>query len=339
MYKKIETIEEMFPENKDQEKLKVILVSVPKVSNLKVIISGNVFEVFKFKYPIKLHKNPREEFTKRYEETEEDYGKRITEVLERQIKEEGLAQERNKIKKEDIPKLQKIHEKSLYRSKQNVRRLIFANAWKHKCYPDGYYQPQFITFTFAENITDVTEANYLFNKYIKRLNYKLKSKAKNSVCYITVIEFQKRGAVHYHTIFFNLPLIDIHSEFQTGLFAETWGHGFIKVKHINEAKGVASYLTKYLTKENMDTRLISRKKYFCSRNVKRPFIIRDVYRAQNMISELEQFEIDYEAKYSTPGGNEVNYLVHHLTNNELTDISYFEHLKHEFNNKKEPDTI
>jgi hypothetical protein len=39
------------------------------------------------------------------------------------------------------------------------------------------------------------------------------------------------------------------------------------------------------------------------------------------------------------GGNEVDYLVHHLTNNELTNISYFEHLKHEFNNKKEPDTI
>ena len=328
--KNIETLEDMFPENKDTEKLEAILVSVPKVSNLKVIISGNVFEVFKFKYPIKLHKNPKDEFPKRNRETEEEYRNRIIRKLRKQSEEEVLARTKNKFKKEDIPKLQKIHEKSLYRSKQNVRRLIFANAWKHKCYPDGYYQPQFITFTFAENITDVTRANYLFNKYIKRLNYKLKKENKNSTCYITVVEFQKRGAVHYHTIFFNLPLIDIHSEFQTGIFAETWGHGFIKVKYIKEAKGVASYLTKYLTKENMDSRLISKKKYFCSRNINRPFVIKDVHRAQNIIDELTQFTIDHKAQYSMPGGNEVDYSVLHLTNDQLTEISHFNHLKFEY---------
>lgn len=332
---KIESLDDMFHGDEDIKKLEVILVSIPKTSNRKVIISGNVFETFKFKFPIKSHKNPKDLFDKRYGETEEEFKERVIRELTKETENNTVILER----KDDVPKLKKIHEKSLFRSKQAVRRIIFANAWKHKCYPDGYYEPQFVTFTFAENIKDVKEANYLFNKYIKRLNYKLKKENKNSACYITVIEFQKRGAVHYHTIFFNLPLIDMRSEFQTGLFAETWGHGFIKVKHIKEAKGVASYLTKYLTKENMDIRLISKKKYFCSRNVRRPYIIKDLHRAQNMIDELQQFDVDYSSFYSTPGGNEVEYSLIHLTNEQLTSIPQFEHLKIEFGNKKEPDTI
>ncbi|WP_452176556.1 rolling circle replication-associated protein, partial [Kordiimonas lipolytica] len=64
---------------------------------------------------------------------------------------------------------------------------------------------------------DVKESNYNFKKFIQRLNYKMDLKLK----YSCVVEFQKRGAVHYHLLAYNLPFIE------NSKLAEIWGHGFV----------------------------------------------------------------------------------------------------------------
>jgi hypothetical protein len=55
-----------------------------------------------------------------------------------------------------------------------------------------------------------------------RLNYHIGHALK----YVSVVEFQKRGAVHYHAVFFNLPFI-VNDE-----LAAIWSHGFIKINAI-----------------------------------------------------------------------------------------------------------
>ncbi len=312
----IESLDDMFHADSDINELKEILISIPKVSNRKVIISGNVVETFEFKYPIKYHKNPKDLFKKRFGETEEEYRLRTLRELTKETPNNTVLI----TKKGEDQKPRTVSEKSIYRTKQNVRRIIFANAWKYSNKQEELYTPQFITFTFKENVNDLKEANYLFNKYIKRLNYKLIKELERNVCYISVPEFQKRGAVHYHVIFFNLPLIDTQEEFKTGIFAETWKHGFIKVKHIKEAKGVSAYLTKYLTKDLIDARFSSKKKYFCSRNIKRPYPIHDMERAQEVINNISIFEKDYKSDYKTPGGNEVLYSLYHLSDEEIKKL-------------------
>lgn len=57
----------------------------------------------------------------------------------------------------------------------------------------------FITLTFAENITDLNEANKRFHVYVVQMARRCKDFG-FEFQYIGVPEFQKRGAVHYHLV-------------------------------------------------------------------------------------------------------------------------------------------
>ena len=60
---------------------------------------------------------------------------------------------------------------------------------------------KFMTLTFKDNIQDVKYTNVEFKKFIKRLNYYLYNEKKQNLKYLAVWEKQKRGAIHYHIIF------------------------------------------------------------------------------------------------------------------------------------------
>lgn len=115
-----------------------------------------------------------------------------------------------------------------------IRRLVDCN------YDD---KSSFLTITFKENITDVKLAHNEFEKFMKRLKRYLK---RTKVKYIATWERQKRGAVHYHIILFDVPFMDVNK------LEEIWGNGFVKINQI--AKSVKQweigvYLTKYFVKD------------------------------------------------------------------------------------------
>lgn len=91
----------------------------------------------------------------------------------------------------------------------------------------------FMTITFKENVTNIEYANAEFKKFIKRLNYKLFKTKKAELKYIAVWELQKRGAIHYHIIFFSLPYI-AHTELR-----KLWTLGSINIKKINVDKKIS----------------------------------------------------------------------------------------------------
>jgi len=134
---------------------------------------------------------------------------------------------------------------SLNRTKTQIRRLTNANPQLTK----------FMTLTFAENITDLKEANYIFNQFIKRISYKY-----GDFEYLAVPEFQKRGAVHYHLLC-QLPFTKV-AELQ-----EIWGQGFIKINKIDDVNNVGAYVSKYLTKDMFDERTFGKKKFFRSQSL------------------------------------------------------------------------
>jgi len=143
-------------------------------------------------------------------------------------------------------------EDNIIRTRQTIRRLINSNKDLNK----------FLTLTFADNVQEVDIANYEFKKFILRLKYHFPD-----LKYLTVIEFQKRGAVHYHMVC-NMPYIN------KDILAEIWGKGFIKVNRIQHCDNVGAYVSKYLGKE-AGTRLFNKKKYFCSRDLVRPVEVVD----------------------------------------------------------------
>ena len=138
---------------------------------------------------------------------------------------------------------------NMNKARNNLRRLITANFDEHS---------KFVTLTFKDNITDVKQANKEFKKFIQRMRYRYKG-----FKYIAVVEFQKRGAVHYHMIS-DLPYIE------NSRLSKIWGHGFVKINDITHVDNVGAYMIKYMTKDNTDLRLQGLKSYQTSKNLVRP---------------------------------------------------------------------
>ena len=159
---------------------------------------------------------------------------------------------------------------SVARARNAVYRLVEGNVGRH-----GNFQPIFLTLTFKKNIVSIRRANNLFKDFTKRLNYRLGTKIK----YIVVPEFQKRGAVHYHIVYFNLPYID-KAEIQ-----RIWGHGFTRIETVRKVRDMGAYLSKYLSKSMFDNRLYGEKAYFCSRGLLRPKETFGGYEVDKIIEE------------------------------------------------------
>ena len=160
----------------------------------------------------------------------------------------------NSILKDEKPKKSNF---SINRTKTKIRRLVNSNSNLRK----------FLTLT--SKITDVKESNYCFNLFTQRLKKRFPE-----FKYIAIIEFQKDidffgkkkingGAVHYHLLC-NLRYV------KSKQLQDIWTHGFIKIKKVNTTKNLGFYLCKYLPKDMSDKRLFGKKKYFCSRDLKRP---------------------------------------------------------------------
>lgn len=118
---------------------------------------------------------------------------------------------------------------------------------------------KFLTLTFAENRTDIQECNVLFKAFIR----KLKNKYNNNLKYLAVIEFQKRGAVHYHVLL-TIPYIP------QSVLQKLWGNGFVFINAIEHVDNIGAYILKYITKDNKDKRLMGQKAYLTSRNLTKP---------------------------------------------------------------------
>lgn len=229
------------------------------LSTTKVVISGNVVETYKFERPIL-------------------YGVEISKKTKKKCPRRlfGL-----------------ITESNVYATRSRLRRLMQANASQY-FKPDGLpFKPIFITYTFKENLTKLTYAHTFFKKFILRLNYFVYDEKCSRLRYLAVPEFQKRGAVHYHCVFFNLPYIDrIYDEMQ-----RVWGQGFCIVKTINNDVHLVNYVSKYFTKEALDSRLVGRKKYFCSKGLFKPLINREELFSEFILNDLKEKKPDVSFEY------------------------------------------
>jgi len=159
---------------------------------------------------------------------------------------------------------------SLARSYTRLRRLLYANFNAFRKSNGEVVPVQFLTFTFGDNIRDLKIANKEFTLMISRLCYALKI-SRRTLAYVAVPEFQERGAVHYHVLFFNLPFI--HGSDLNRFYSDVWGKGFVfrETVNFNDQHDVVKYMGKYLTKG--EKHFINKKRFFSSRACIRPFVI------------------------------------------------------------------
>lgn len=209
----------------------------------------------------------------------------------------------------------------LSRNKKNIIRLINSNPDMNK----------FLTLTYDDNVEDLDKSNLDFKNFIKRVNYSVFGTKKSKLKYLAVIEFQDRGAIHYHVVC-NLPFVDFND------LSKLWGHGFIFINRIKNSNNddisidcdnIGAYISKYMTKDNDDPRLKERKSYLFSRNLERP---------SEFIVNCD--EVDYiEKQYNLPEpvnayfSNKADYSYSYSSEYSGSVIVNQYNLKRRFNNK------
>lgn len=225
----------------------------------KLIISGNIAELYEYQYPL------------------------IKGIFNKKV---GRANSKNT---DNITKAEN-RKKTQYRAKKQVYRIINSNATEMK---------KFVTLTFAENLTDIKKANQSFKTFIQRLNYYLKKNKKPKLKYIAVIEFQERGAIHYHLLC-NAPYIN------NSTLNEIWGNGFVRINKIDNIDNVGAYVTKYMNKDLADERLQGQKCYLVSKYLDKSIKITDENTISNLVANFD-IKREYKTNYTTEYNGDVVY--------------------------------
>ena len=160
---------------------------------------------------------------------------------------------------------------NLSQARARIRRLISANESAYE------ERLKFVTFTFAKNVRDLSTANKLWAEYARKMRER-----HGALKYLTVVEFQKRGAIHYHVLYFNLPFIYGVKE----VLAKTWGHGFVNIQTVAHVRNLGAYVSKYLQKDIMDRRLVGEKAFFCSKGLVQPEEFRNESSIDKILAEF-----------------------------------------------------
>lgn len=257
------------------------------LTHTKIVKSGNIVEVYEFAKAIK------------YGKMDEPRGKRI---------------EKNLDMNDPLIRMVKLEsrKRSAQHSKSALKQIINANTEQWKDQNGRSFRPIFLTLTFAENMTDIKKANRIFSKFKQRLDYEITGIKKSYLKYVGVIEFQKRGAVHYHVLIFNLPFMEsIYDKMN-----KIWGEGFVIVKSIDQVKNIASYMCKYMTKNNDDERLCGEKTYFTSRGLKKPVTTFDWQIIKTILNFIPSYIEPYEKEIENEMCKKILYRRYDLSGNE-----------------------
>lgn len=153
--------------------------------------------------------------------------------------------------------------RSIKRSKRKIFELVNTNYIKGKS--------SFLTVTFKENLTDYDLAMYYWKLFKQKVEYAFEIKLQ----YCGVVEFQERGAIHFHICLFNVGYLE-----QNKLY-DLWNSivpGGINIQGIkdNECDNVGAYMTYYMNKDLGNgfgkEEYKGKKRYFYSRNLLKPSV-------------------------------------------------------------------
>ena len=228
--------------------------------NTKIIETPATKEVYIYENPIYSHTTAKSN---------------LTEASKRKTFDEMSAQKQY----DSLKRKQKHYEQTRW----DIARIVDCNF-------DS--KTKFLTLTFKDNIQDITITNREFKYFIQRLNYYIHQTKTQLLKYIATWEKQKRGAIHYHVIFFDFPYIAKEK------LQNLWSHGFIKINRIDvdSKENRGRYLSKYFVKD-LDLKEHKKKAFFKSQNLKMPIITKTFF-TDDLLHNLSSENIIYTKRYS-----------------------------------------
>jgi len=182
------------------------------------------------------------------------------------------------------------------RARENFRRLVAANL-------GGNVSPAFITLTFAFDVG--TKAAF---KNLKRFAERLRRTRFPTLRYIAVVEWQKRGRLHFHLLVWGIDEKTIATERKTRNLQRVWLRGYLDARPSDGHPRLATYMAKYLFKAMSDIRYGHQKAYTTSRNVVRPLLWKNDEATQYMeLMELSTRPACSNREYMTQFLGRANY--------------------------------
>jgi len=190
----------------------------------------------------------------------------------------------------------------------NIRRLRrgFLRLVQSQLSANG--APSFATLTFAANVP-LDPALLCFREFTKLLRQELGA----SVSYIAVPEFQKRGATHFHVLFWGIGDDLVKNERYSRYLQSIWARGYLDIIPTDGSPKLAGYMAKYMQKALHDDRLLKRRAYYPSRNVVRPVLYKTAAIANYAKEVLDaRLELVSEKVYSTEWLGQGSYEVYNV---------------------------
>jgi hypothetical protein len=180
---------------------------------------------------------------------------------------------------------------NIFRAMREVKRLVNSNVGRH-CQENR--RDKFLTLTFAENITDIQQANRYFDNFFKKLRYHYGAFTYVGVPQIQWKRYAKYGVKvwHYHVAVFGLPYIPQKE------LVKRWGRGTVSIEAMESYDNPGRYVSRYMMKDFSGEELTGHRRFFASRGLYRP----EETRGESIAAILEQLNIPevcktYEVTY------------------------------------------
>ena len=189
--------------------------------------------------------------------------------------------------------------RSMNRSKNNLMDILKSNEFNF-----------FVTLTFDKTKIDRLDDNKTrkaFTQWANNITRNLPN-----LIYVAVPEYHKKGGLHFHLLIGgataeDLGLEDSGKRVKSGrckgqiIFnVSKWNRkGFSTATEILDINAVKFYLSKYLTKSKVDPRFYNKKRFYVSRNIKRPQVEKFAFPCTDTFDIFDSiikqdYNIDYE---------------------------------------------
>lgn len=207
-------------------------------------------------------------------------------------------EKKNKLDRKYAPKLENAV-RSMNRSKNNLMDILQCNEFNF-----------FVTLTFDKNKIDRLDDNKtrkIFTQWVSNIQRYLPN-----LIYVAVPEYHKKGGLHFHLLIGgataeDLGLVNSGKVVKSGRCkgqiiynVSKWNRkGFSTATEILDNNAVKFYLSKYLTKSKVAPRFFGKKRFYVSRNIKRPQVEKMSFPCNDRFDIFDSidktnYNIDYE---------------------------------------------
>lgn len=178
--------------------------------------------------------------------------------------------------------LQESRRANLYKTKNKLRD-----------YARNNYFDKFWTLTFDPKICGESD-DYRFDE-MKKWLHKMRRKY-GTFNYLAVPERHKSGQIHWHmmTGHFEPELIDSGKEYKSVPIynCSEWEFGFTNVQNVRSKKKISNYVSKYITKDLMESPARrNKKKYWASRSLELPEVFSIAEKVDKLPEAIFESEI------------------------------------------------